>query len=362
MASKSPTLLRVTQEQIRLLRSLTEAVGVSGGEEPIRRIIRGEIASLVDELWTDALGNLLAVRRGRGRGRLKIMLAAHMDEVGFMITAIDADGFLGFRQVGGVDRDQILGKSLWIGDDRHLGVIGTAPIHLTSQAERSRKPAVESLKIDLGVESREAAAARIRPGDRASFATSFRRVGGTLLAKALDDRLGVVTLIEMLRRPPDGVDLMAAFTVQEEIEQIGARVAAQALEPDLAVILDVTPARDLPPHDGTENDLYNTRLGAGPAIYAADRASVTDPRLLGLFTETAERSGRPYQIRQPGGGRTDAAAIHLANGGIPCISVSVPARYIHGPIGMARIADWQGTLTLVHEVLSTIRPATMRRH
>jgi putative aminopeptidase FrvX len=154
---------------------------------------------------------------------------------------------------------------------------------------------------------------------------------------------------------------MAAFTVQEEIGQSGARVAAQALEPDVAVALDVTPAMDMPAYDGTEHQAYNTQLGKGPAIYTADRATVSDPRLLELFTQTAERAGRPYQIRQPGGGKTDAAAIHLANAGVPSISISVPARHLHGPVAIARIADWQATLSLIYEVLSTLRSSVMRR-
>jgi putative aminopeptidase FrvX len=327
----------------------------------VRRVVRGEIEARVDDLRTDALGNLLAVRRGRGRGRLKVMLAAHTDEVGFMITAIDAEGFLAFQRVGGVDRGRILGQTVWIGEDRHPGVIGSRPVHLTSEHERSRRPTIDSLRIDIGASSLEAVQSRVQPGDRASFAAEFRQLGGMLIAKALDDRLGVATLIELLGQSRDGVDLMAAFTVQEEIGQSGARVAAQALDPDLAIVLEATPARDLPTFEGSENRWYNARLGEGPAIYVADKATVSDPRLVALFTETAGRAHIPYQIRQPGGGKTDASAVHLSNGGIPCISISVPVRYIHGPAGMARLSDWRGSVSLVDQVLSIIRPSMMRR-
>jgi putative aminopeptidase FrvX len=361
MSPATTSRSRVTRDQLRLLQSLTEAVGVSGGEDPVREVVRGEIEPWVRDLRTDGLGNLLAVCPGRGRGRLKIMLAAHMDEVGFMITDIDADGFLSFQRVGGVDRERVLGHSLWVGESRRIGVVGTRPIHLMGEGERSRPPAIESLRIDIGVGSRQDALKRVQPGDRASFATSFQRAGGILIAKALDDRLGVATLIELSRDTYERVDVVAAFTVQEETGQSGARVAAQALDPDLAIVLEATPARDLPTFDGGQNLQYNVRLGEGPAIYVADRASVSDPRLVSLFTETAERLGLPCQIRQPGGGHTDASAIHLANAGIPCISVSVPVRYIHGPAGMARIGDWRACVTLVREVLSTIRPTTMKR-
>lgn len=362
MPASVPSAIRVTAEHVRLLQELTETLGVSGGEEPVRRIIRREIAETVDEIWTDALGNLLAVRRGRRRNRLKVMLAAHMDEVGFMVTDVASDGFLAFRPVGNVAQDQIPGKSVWLGDARLLGVIGTTPIHLTDEGTRSASMPIQSLRIDIGAGSRQAALARVQPGDRASYATHLRREAGLLFAKALDDRLGVATLIELLRLPHDGVDLMAAFTVQEEISHNGARVAAQALGPDLAVILEATPARDLPVHDGSENRAYNSRLGEGPVIYAADRRTVSDPRLFSTFVEAAERLGRPYQIRQPGGGSTDAAAIHLVHGGIPSISVSVPVRNMHGPIGIVRIADWRACVALVHQVLAGLRPATMRRH
>jgi putative aminopeptidase FrvX len=352
----------ITRDHMRLLRSLTEVVGVSGDEQAVCRVIQSEIEAYADDLKTDPLGNLLAVRRGRGRSRLKVMCAAHMDEVGFMITEVDLDGFLKFEPVGAVDGQRLLGQSLWIGGSRHLGVIGTRPVHLTSDDERSHKPSIESLKIDIGATSQQAARGRVKPGDRASFATEFLHTGGVLFAKALDDRLGVATLIELLRHAPDGVDLMAAFTVQEEIGQSGARVAAQAFDPDVAIVLEATAARDLPAFDGSENRRYNARFGRGPVIYAADRETVSDPRLLALFTQTAERARLPFQIRQPGGGWTDAASIHLANAGIPCISISVPVRHIHGPVGMARVGDWRDSVVLVHHVLSTVRPSSMRRH
>jgi putative aminopeptidase FrvX len=203
MPSSTRFSRRLSRTQIGLLRALTEAVGVSGGEDPVRRVVRGEIEARVDDLRTDALGNLLAVRRGRGRGRLKVMLAAHTDEVGFMITAIDAEGFLAFQRVGGVDRGRILGQTVWIGEERHPGVIGSRPVHLTSEHERSRRPTIDSLRIDIGASSLEAVQSRVQPGDRASFAAEFRQLGGMLIAKALDDRLGVATLIELLGQSRD---------------------------------------------------------------------------------------------------------------------------------------------------------------
>jgi endoglucanase len=168
--------------------------------------------------------------------------------------------------------------------------------------------------------------------------------------------LGVATLIELVRHAPPNIDLLAAFTVQEEVGLRGAGVAAYAFNPDLAIVLDCTPAMDLPTWDGSENTQYNTRLNAGPAIYMADAATISDPRLVRLLIETAENLGIPYQIRQPGGGGTDAGAIHKQRAGVPSVSVSVPARYNHTPAAIARISDWKNTLALVHAALRRLTP------
>jgi tetrahedral aminopeptidase len=172
---------------------------------------------------------------------------------------------------------------------------------------------VDSLRIDVGPGN----SSKVKVGDRATFATRFSRTGASLRAKALDDRLGVATLIELVKNAPANIDLLAAFTVQEEVGLRGAKVAAYALEPDVAIALDSTPANDLPAWDGSENTRYNTRLGEGPAIYVADAATLSDPRLIRLLVETAQAAGIPYQIRQPGGGGTDAGAMHKQRAGIP---------------------------------------------
>ncbi len=186
-------------------------------------------------------------------------------------------------------------------------------------------------------------------------------MGPSLRGKALDNRLGVATLIELVRHAPENVELLAAFTVQEEIGLRGARVAAYALNPDLALVIDSTPANDLPVWDDSENTRYNTRLGGGPAIYLADSATLSDPRLIGWLAQTAESAGIPYQFRQPGGGGTDAGAIHRQRMGIPSISVSVPGRYAHTASMMARLSDWQNTLALLHQALSNFRPEVLQR-
>ena len=170
---------------------------------------------------------------------------------------------------------------------------------------------------------------KVKVGDRATFATRFRQVGPSLFGKALDNRLGVATLIELLRHAPENVELLVSFSVQEEIGLRGARVAAFAFNPDLAIAVDSTPAFDLPRWDESENSAYNTRLGAGPAIYIADAGTLSDPRLIRHLAQTGESYGIPYQFRQPGGGGTDAGAIHRVRTGVPSVSVSIPGRYAH---------------------------------
>jgi endoglucanase len=282
------------------------------------------------------------------------MLAAHMDEVGLMLTHDNGEGIYRFETVGGIAASDLAGKAVWIGKDHIPGVIGIKPVHLAHGDSYQKPVDVDDLHIDVGP-----AAGKERVGDRATFATTFIRLGPSLRGKALDNRLGVCSLIELVKHAPPNIDLQAAFTVQEEISSRGARVAAYAFNPDLAIVLDSTPAYDLPAWDSDENDRYNTRLGAGPAIYVADSSTLSDPRLIRYMVETAEVNGIPYQLRQPGGGGTDAGVIHKQREGIPSISVSVPGRYHHSPAAISRLVDWQNTLTLVAAAISHLTPALL---
>ncbi len=327
---------------IKLLEKLCNAIAVSGDEGEVRKIVLEQVTPLADEIRVDALGNVLVRKRASKRNALKVLLAAHMDEVGFMVVAEDGDGFYRFEQVGAVDVSTIAGKSVFIGKDRVPAVIGMKPIHLSDADERSRKVSLDSLRLDAGK------GPKAQAGDRVGFATQFRRAGNSIFSKALDDRLGVATLIELLKRAPTNIELLLAFTVQEEVGLRGATVAAHAFAPDIAIAIDSTPARDLPAYDGRENVVYNTKLGHGPAIYIADARTLPNQRLVRHFAETGDALGIPYQFRQPGGGGTDAGAMHKQLEGIPALSISVPGRYAHTPVGLARVSDWQNTLRLVH--------------
>jgi endoglucanase len=350
--------LRLGTAQIRLLKRLCNACAVSGDESEVRAIVLEQVRPLTETIRVDALGNVLVTCPGQGSGRrLRVMLAAHMDEIGFMLTQDEGDGIFRFDIVGGIDERQLVGKPVWIGHEHVPGVIGAKPIHLTTPDERKRAIPLDSLRIDIGPGSNS----KVKIGDRATFATPFARLGPSVRAKALDDRLGVATLIELVRHAPPNIDLLAAFTVQEEVGLRGAQVAAYAFDPDLAIAVDSTPALDLPVWDDEadrpqENIFYNTRLDCGPAIYIADSATLGDPRLVRHLAETAEAMHIPYQYRQPGGGGTDAGAIHLARTGVPSVSVSIPGRYAHTAAGLARLSDWQNTYNLLHASLERLNP------
>jgi endoglucanase len=342
---KSPS---IGNPQIKLLEKLSNTISVSGDEREIRKIIIERIEDLVDEYKIDHLGNILAIKKGKGRNRIRVMLAAHMDEVGFMITHAEKKGLYKFEIVGGIDERNLVGKPVIVGNDQKSGVIGAKAIHLTTAQERKSPIKTSALRIDLGPANGE----KIKPGTLATFATKLKRVGPSILGKAIDDRIGVATIISILENQPENVDILAAFTVQEELGLRGARVAAYSMEPDIGIALDSTPSMDMPTFDGSENTLYRTKLGQGPAVYPFDGATIADPRLLDLFTSVGDEYKIPYQLRQPAGGGTDAGSIHKQRGGIPSISISVPGRYAHSSATLVRLDDWKNTVRLVHATLS----------
>ncbi|MBV6396529.1 MAG: putative aminopeptidase YsdC [Anaerolineales bacterium] len=347
--------LTISSPQIKLLEKLCNAVAVSGDEGEVRKIVLEQVTPHADEVRVDALGNVLVTKRGAGKNRLKVLLASHMDEIGFMVVEEARDGFYRFEGVGGVDASAAAGQRVLIGKSHIPAVIGIQPIHLLDEEELQRKIKLSQLRFDTG-----AAGAEVNVGDYATYATRFRRAGNSMFAKAIDDRIGVATLIELLKHAPKNIDLLLAFTTQEEVGLRGAGAAAYALVPDLAIAIDSTPARDLPNPNG-ENVTYNSRLGLGPAIYVANATMIDDARLVRHFEETARKARIPYQIRQPGGGGTDAGAIHQQHKGIPSLSISVPGRYAHTPVGHCRVDDWQNTLRLLHAGLSKITPAVLKR-
>ena len=339
-------MLSIGQPQIKLLEKLCNAMSVSGDEGEVRRIVLEEVKPYADEVKVDSLGSVL-VRKRAERSRsaaLRVLLDSHMDEVGFMIVHDEGDGLYQFKLVGGIDERHLPGKQVIVGKDHAIGVIGAKPIHLTTPSELEHALELDSLRIDLGE-------GKANVGDRSVFATKFKRVGPSIMSKAIDDRIGIAILIELLKHAPKNIELCLSFSVQEEIGLRGAKVAAHYFEPDLAIAVDSTPARDLPHYEGTENYTYNTKLGFGPAIYMANSSTMDDPRLVRFLAETAEKHKIQYQFRQPGGGGTNAGTIQQARTGVPVVSVSVPHRYTHSPVSISRVEDWKNTLNFLHVAL-----------
>jgi tetrahedral aminopeptidase len=336
-----------------LLQKLSDARGVSGHEEEVRAILLEEIRDRVDACRIDSMGNLIALKKGTGASPLCILVAAHMDEVGLMITAAEDSGMLRFAKVGGIDDRVLPGRVVLIGPKRVPGVIGVKPVHLLDKGERDRVTESRQLSIDVGASGKGEAEKLAARGEVAVFASEFRALSELTMGrrmvqgKAFDDRAGCAILAELLReRFP--FDLVAAFTVQEEVGLRGARVAAWAEKPDAAVVLECTGANEVPT---TRDTSPSTRLGAGPAITIRDSSFIADARLVELFTSAAREKGIPHQFKQPNIGGTDAGAIHLVREGVPSITVAVPARYIHSPAAIMDLADFENTTSLAREAL-----------
>ena len=344
-----------------LLRKLSEAIGVSGREEEVRAIILSEIRGRVDECRVDSIGNLIARKKGTGASPLRVLAAAHMDEVGLMITLAEDSGLLRFSRVGGIDERVLPARSVLVGEKRVPGIIGMKPVHLTDKGEKDRVIETKQLTIDIGASSRAEAERLVQRGDRAVFATDFRVCAGgasswrTVQGKAFDDRVGCALLVELLQhRLP--FDLVAAFTVQEEVGLRGARVAAYAENPDAAIVLECTGANEVP----SKRDVSpSTRLGGGPAITVRDNSFIADPRLVELFSATAREMGIAHQFKQPNIGGTDAGAMQRVRAGLAAITIAVPARYIHSPASIIDLNDYDTTLALTREALLRL-PGTLR--
>ncbi len=345
------------------LEQLSNAFGVSSVEDDVRKIIIEAVKSYADEWRVDTMGNLFITRFARGKtsgSPLRVMVAAHMDEVGFMISKIQKNGRLKIKAVGGFDPRVLLGKAVVVGRERLPGVIGLKPVHLLERNQYDKVDGLDSMYIDIGATD-DKANGKVKVGDFATFATKYGRLGGQaryrqdrglVKGKAFDDRAGCAVLLELLKGEYP-VELVAVFTVQEEIGLRGARVAAYAVNPDVAFILECTAADDLPHPDKEKNDGI-PRLGDGPAITVMDRSFIADRRLVDLLINTAEMEGLPYQFKRPGIGGTDAGAVHLAREGVPSVAVSIPARYIHSPAAILDLADFWNTVKLMQATLKQL--------
>jgi endoglucanase len=322
-----------------LIQELVETNGPSGYESLVRDLIQSKVETLADEVFVDALGNLIASVGEVKSGGKKIMLAAHMDEIGIIATHIDQLGFIRFTTIGGVRRQTCVG-----GRVRFLnGTQGV--ISYEDLGDINKLPTFNQMYIDVGASSREECPVRV--GDVASFDRPFSSYGERLVSKAMDDRIGAAVLIETLRllkKTPNQVFFV--FSVQEEVGLRGATTAAYGLDPDVGIAIDVTRSGDTP--KGVKMDVS---LGAGPAVKVRDSGMLSDPRVVSWMVETAEKKKLPYQMEVLEAGTTDARAIQLTRAGVPAGCISIPCRYVHAPSEMVDYNDVQNAVKLLLALL-----------
>jgi len=331
------------------LKDLTSLAGVSGNENEVRSAIIKELESMGISYELDVLGNITAKKGSRGP---KVLVDAHMDEVGLIISFIEKNGFLRFSPVGGIDARVLVSKRVLIGKDRVPGVIGAKAVHLQEPREREQVIAREQLFIDIGAKSKEEAERKVKVGDYAIFDTEYEELfPGIVKARALDDRVGCALLLELLKEPWENLELYAVFAAQEEVGTRGARVAAYAVAPDMGIALEGTVCADIP---GTEKDFYATEIGKGAVLSIMDRGSIPNRAMLRELLRIAEENHIPVQFREATSGGNDAGAIHLARQGCPVASVSVPCRYIHSPAALMSMADFEAAKKLLTLFLKSV--------
>ena len=337
----------------QLLQELCSLSGISGQEGAVRALLQERLAPYASQMHTDALGNLIVEKQGRERAKVKLMLSAHMDEVGLVVTHITEDGLLKFACVGGIDPRVLCGKQVVV--NGHVGVIGGKPVHLMKSEEKEKAVPVEELSIDLGADSRAQAQKAVSLGDPVGFVSGFDSSGGMVRSRALDDRVGCAILASLAQREL-AYDMTFVFCVQEEIGLRGARTAAYQVQPQAAIVVECTTAADL---SGVEEAKQVCTLHGGPVVPFMDRGTIYDAEYYRLAFALAEKNGLKCQTKQRIAGGNDAGAIHVSRGGVRTVSVSVPCRYLHSPMGMIAqqdFADAQTLTALLAEHIAGDRP------
>ncbi len=302
-----------------LLRKLCIIDGTSGDEGAVRDFVISQIKDHC-EYRVDNLGNIIAFKKGKNTPQKKVLIDAHLDEVGLIVTHIENDGFLRFKTVGGIDTAALLFRRVLI-NGKTLGVIGGKPVHLCESDERKKLPSADSLYIDLGVSSKEEAEKLVSVGDCAIMSSDFTAIGNKILAKALDDRVGCAVIIDLLTQDAE-YDFYATFSVQEEVGLRGAKVAAYTVEPEAAIVIDGTTAADVADVSPVKQVC---RQGAGAVVSFMDGATSYDRE----YYNAALNSVIPVQSKCAVAGGNNAGAIHLSRGGVRTMALSVPCRYIH---------------------------------
>ena len=316
--------------------------GISGDEGSVREIIKEEIKDYADEITTDSMGNLIVFKKGKNTPKRKVLLSAHMDEVGFIVTYINDDGTLKVAEVGGIDRRCILGDAVKI-NGKINGVFGTKPIHLCNDDEKKQIPKLKDMYIDIGAKDKESAEKLVSPGASVAFVSDFIINDDALITKAIDDRLGCAVMIDMIKGDLE-YDMYFSFVVQEEVGLRGATGAAYSVAPDSAIVIESTTASDVP---GIEESNIMCKVGEGAVISFMDRATVYDREYFKLALKTAEENGIKAQVKEGVAGGNDSGAIHKSRGGVRTVAVSVPCRYLHSAYTLISTKDYEETEKLV---------------
>jgi putative aminopeptidase FrvX len=340
---------------MELLKQLSEVAGVPGREDEVRRIVLRELEPLVDEIKTDILGNVIARKKGRGGPR--VMIAAHMDEIGFLISHVDEKtGYLKIDPVGGFDARVLLAKRVVVHTESGdlLGAMGSKPVHILSEEERNKPLEIKDLFIDVGLPASKVKK-RVQVGDFVTLRQDFVAMGDLVSGKALDDRVGVYVMIEAIRRVKrHKADIYAVATTQEEVGLRGARVSSHEVSPDIGIALDVTVASDVP---GAQESEHVTKLGSGVAIKIKDSLSISNPKLVRRLRQIAEKKKIPYQPEILPRGGTDAGAMQLTKEGVAAITLSIPTRYLHSVVESAHKKDIQAAIELLTAFLEDVHQA-----
>lgn len=336
---------------ISLLSRICEIPGAPGFEHRIRTFLEGQLRDLVDELSVDPMGNLIAFRKGASDQ--KVMLTAHMDEISFIVTHIDEEGFLRFIPLGGFDPKTLTAQRVIVhGREDLIGVMGSKPIHLMKPEERNKAVQIEDFFIDTGLPGNKVREL-VRVGDPVTRERQLIQMGDCFNSKSLDNRISVFILLEalrLLRGKPLPMDTYAVFTVQEEIGLRGAVSAAHRINPDFGIVIDTTIAFDVP---GSQPHEQVTRLGKGVAVKIMDGMTVCDPRMVDYLRQRAEAAGIPWQPEiLPAGGTDTAAVQRYGKHGSIAGALSIPTRHIHQVIEMVHRSDVQGAIDLLADALA----------
>lgn len=331
-------------ELLRQMEELTQLRGISGCEDAVRDYLIGKIEGHCDRYEVDNMGNLIVHKKGREPGTKKLLFSAHMDEVGFLVTHITAEGMLHFETVGGITPAVTAGRPVLVGKDAIPGVIGTRPIHLLTEEERKDYAKTEDMRIDIGANDKEEAEKLVSPGDPVTFIGPWKELGpDSVLARAIDDRAGCALLLGMIRGELD-YDCTFAFVVQEETGCAGSKAVAFSQRPDIAVAVESTTAGDLPT---APEGRQVCRVGAGPVISFMDKGTIYPWELYQKATGIAEKAGIPWQTKEGVFGGNDARSYVSGAGGAKVLAVSLPVRYLHSANTLVNKTDIENTRRLL---------------